>query len=202
MRRFLCRLFGHNFAWAFAGRWDIAVWENVEVYGHTNHVGRVREVRELGRRFLRVDVPEYVHHRRRYPARSVRLAPGAIFRRTLLARDEAQKKLAYQTDIVAGEALPGLKIEEARARLGGFDLHRERAAQMLGIDVEVYEAIEQCTIAVTEERAQEIIADLAAAWLTYKRRHADALAREAEEEDEAEEDIDDLRPLDDEDIPF
>lgn len=48
-------------------------WEKVEVCGHTSHVGLVTEVEELGARCLRVDVPAYVDHGRRYAARTILL---------------------------------------------------------------------------------------------------------------------------------
>lgn len=140
-------------------------WEQVEVFGHQKHVGIVTEIEELGSRFLRIDVPAYTYQRRRYSARVVKVSPAAIFRRIACSEAEAQTRLGYQTNLFDGEPLPGLLVEEARHRLGPTS---DRAADLLGMPREEYAAIERCAVDIGAERAQQIIADLAAAWVAAK----------------------------------
>lgn len=139
-------------------------WEAVEVMGHQLHVGRVREVDELGKRFLRIAAPAYVHDRMRYAPRVFTLAPAAIFRRTQLSEDEARTRLGQQTAGGLGVPLPGRRLADARAELGGYDLRPHRAAELLGIEPMEYAAIESCKAEISEARADELIAALTAAW--------------------------------------
>ena len=139
-------------------------WEQVEVFGHQKHVGIVTEIEDLGACFLRIDVPAYVYQRRRYSARVVKVGAAAIFRRIACTEAEAQTRLGYQTNLFEGEPLPGLLVEEARVRLGGYSLTSDRAADLLGMPREEYAAIERCEPMMTVEGAHQIIADLAAAW--------------------------------------
>lgn len=143
-------------------------WEQVEVFGHQKHVGIVTEIEELGAKFLCINVPEYVYQRRRYSARPVKIGPAAIFRRMPCTEAEAQTRLSYQTNLFDGEPLPGLLVEEARVRLGGYSLTSDRAADLLGMPREEYAAIERCEPMMTVEGAHQLIADLAAAWVAAK----------------------------------
>lgn len=144
-----------------------AGWEVVEVFGHSRHVGRTREVKELGKTFLRVDVPAYVHDRRSYSARTFKLAPGSIFRRTELTEPEARRQLGYQTNTGEGTPLPGLRLEEARGRIGGYSLRASKAAELLGLEHDEYESLERCTAELSESRCDQLIRDLTAAWAKY-----------------------------------
>jgi len=141
---------------------DDGTWEAVEVMGHQLHIGRTSEVEQLGKQFLRIAVPAYVHDRMQYVGRVFTLAPGAIFRRTALSEAEARARLGRQTNGDLGMPLPGRRLDDARINLGGYDLPPHRAAELLGLEPAEYQSIASCTTELSESRADELIAD--AAW--------------------------------------
>lgn len=146
----------------------VPVWEIVEVFGHTKHVGMVTREWESGQEWIVVRSPEYVEHRRWYPWKTVRLSPRAIFRREQVDEARALRHLRYQTrSMDEGVDLPAARLASARDALR---ITREDAAKVVGLSITSYTAIEDCT----EESDDAMIDDLVGRLLDHYQRQVEA----------------------------
>lgn len=97
-------------------------WAVIEVMGHQKHAGRVREGTIAGVPVLVVEQPAFSRtmkdtegwpsRRTRtatysYPARTIELGGGSIFRRILCTEEEARSMLPYCTQVLDTEVVYG-----------------------------------------------------------------------------------------------
>lgn len=154
------------------------VWEIVEVFGHTKHVGMVTREWESGQEWIVVQSPEYVDHRRWYPWKTVRLSPRAIFRREQVDEARALRHLPYQTRSTdEGVDLPAARLASARDALR---ITREDAAKVVGLSITSYTAIEDCI----EESDDAMIDDLVGRLLDHYQRQVEAGGLTIKQEDD------------------
>ena len=154
------------------------VWEIIEVFGHTKHVGMVTLEWASGQEWIVVQSPEYVEHRRWYPWKTVRLSPRAIFRREQVDEARALRHLRYQTRSTdEGVDLPAARLASARDALR---ITREDAAKVVGLSITSYTAIEDCI----EESDDAMIDDLVGRLLDHYQRQVEAGGLTIKQEDD------------------